>query len=352
MMKMEREPFGTTKDGKKAELFTLTNNHGMEVKISDYGGTIVSLVVPDKNGQPGDIVLGFDTLDEYMSEKNPFFGCLVGRYANRIGGGKFSLNGVEYILAKNDGPNHLHGGLKGFDKVVWKAQAYDTGGVAGVLLHYESPDGEEGYPGNLSAEVRYTLMDSNELRIRYKATTDKPTIVNLTNHTYFNLAGQGDVLDHEIKINASYITPVDENLIPTGELMSLEGTPFYFHQPMRIGARIDDDHPQSKVGGGYDHNFRLNKPLGGLTFAANVSEPTSGRTIEMFTTQMGVQFYTGNMMPPATEGKGGQVYPRRGGFCLETQTFPDSPNKPDFPSPILRPGETYDHLTVFKFGTV
>lgn len=345
-MDIVRTPFGVAKDGYAVDLFTLTNKHGLQAKIITYGGILMSLLTPDRTGKLGDVVLGFDTLAEYM-DHNPFFGCLTGRYANRIAQGRFTLEGVTYQLAQNNGANHLHGGKRGFDKVVWRIAAIDR---SGLKLSYLSVDGEENYPGNLVSEVTYQVTDENELRIHYRATTDKPTIVNLTNHTYFNLAGHGTILGHEIEINATYITPVDEGLIPTGDLMRLEGTPFEFRRPHRIGERIDGKHEQIRRGLGYDHNFVLNKALGALTFAARASEPTSGRIMEVYTTQPGVQFYTGNMLPDALPGKAGQTYSKRSGFCLETQTFPDSPNQPKFPSPVLYPEKEYNHLTVFKFS--
>jgi aldose 1-epimerase len=344
-MKITRESFGLLGDGRSVDLFTLTNAQRLEAKITNYGSILVSLCVPDRQGTLGDVVLGFDTLAEYV-DHNPFFGCVAGRYANRIANGRFTLDGVTYQLARNNGPNHLHGGLQGFDKVLWRVTAADN---MGLRFAYTSADGEENYPGNLTAEVTYQLNDRNQLSIDYRATTDKPTIVNLTNHTYFNLAGHGDILGHEVMLNATYITPVDETLIPTGALMRLEGTPFDFRRPMSIGARIADDHEQIRFGLGYDHNYVLNKPLGGLTLAANVFEPTSGRYMELYTTQPGVQFYTGNFLT-GVPGKGGQLYHKRFGFCLETQHFPDSPNQPSFPSTMLRPGERYAEQTIFQFA--
>jgi aldose 1-epimerase len=344
-MKITRDSFGVLGDGGAVDLFTLTNAQGTEAKITNYGCIVVSLRTPDRNGKFGDVVLGFDTLAEYV-DHNPFFGCVAGRYANRIAQGRFTLDGVTYQLARNNGSNHLHGGLRGFDKVLWRVTAADD-----IVLRfvYTSADGEENYPGNLTAEVTYQLNDRNQLSIDYRATTDKPTIINLTNHTYFNLAGHGDILGHELMLNASYITPVDERLIPTGDLLRVDGTPFDFRQPTPIGARIEDDHEQIRFGQGYDHNYVFHQPLGGLMLAANVFEPTSGRSMELYTTQPGVQFYTGNFLT-GVPGKGGRVYHKRFGFCLETQHFPDSPNQPSFPSTVLRPGERYTEQTLFQFG--
>ena len=350
-MNINRKAYGKMSDGTPVDLYTLTNNGGMEVRITTYGGTVVSLLVPDRDGKPGDVVLGFDTLEEYV-DHSPFFGCLVGRYGNRIAGGKFTLEGVEYSLALNDGPNHLHGGTVGFDKVVWAARTLEGAAHAGLELRYLSADGEEGYPGNLAVTVVYTLNDANELRIDYSATTDKATVLNLTNHSYFNLAGAGSgtVLDHELIINASWCTPVDDTLIPTGVLRSVEGTPLDFRESTRIGARIDQDDEQLGYGGGYDHNWVLDHEASTLDLAARVYEPTTGRVMEVHTTQPAVQCYTGNMMPETLPGKGGKVYVRRGGMCLETQHYPDSPNQPSFPSTVLEPGDAYAETTVFRFS--
>jgi aldose 1-epimerase len=345
-----KAPFGTA-DGKSIEIYSLKNSNGAEARIMTYGGTVVSLKVPDKNGKPGDVVLGYDSLDEYQNAKG-YLGALIGRYGNRIGKGTFSLDGKEYKLAINNGVNHLHGGLKGFDKVVWTASPSVLPDGVHLELHYLSRDGEEGYPGNLNVKVEYVLTDSNELKIVYSATTDKPTIVNLTNHSYFNLAGQGNglILNHQLTLNADRFTPTDNGSIPTGELRSVKGTPFDFTKSTAIGARIDQDNEQLKFGNGYDHNFVLNKNDNELSLAATVYEPTSGRVMEVFTTEPGVQFYTGNFLDGSTNGKGGQTYPRRSGFCLETQHFPDSPNKPKFPSVVLRPGKTYSQTTIYKFS--
>lgn len=345
-MDITKQLFGTVSD-QPVDLYTLTNDSGLVINITNYGGIIVSLLAPDRNGELADVVLGFDTLDEYV-DHNPFFGCLVGRYANRLAGGRFSLNGTEYVLVQNNGPNHLHGGRKGFDKMVWQSEPFSSEASAGLHLTHFSPNGDEGYPGNLSVEVRYTLDNENGLTIDYSATVDQPTIINLTNHSYFNLAGSGSILDHVMQLNADYTTPVDKTLIPTGELCSVASTPFNFRQPTPIGARIDQPDDQLQFGGGYDHNWVLNNSVDTLGLAARVSEPTSGRMLEVHTTQPGVQFYTSNMLPDLM-GKGGQSYTRRSGFCLETQHFPNSPNQPDFPSVVLRPGEIFHETTIFKF---
>lgn len=342
--------FGTMPDGTAVDLFTLTNAHGIEVRAITYGAIIVSIRTPDRNGRLADIVLGLNTLDQYRT-RSRFFGAVVGRYANRIGGARFTLDGRTYQLAANNGPNHLHGGIRGFDKVVWKGEAFDRDGAAGVVFTYRSPDGEEGYPGTLDAKVTYTLTPRDELVIDYTATADKATHVNLTQHTYFNLAGEGsgDILQHQLTLDADRYTPVDERLIPLGELASVEGTPFDFRKPAAIGARIDADHEQLRRGQGYDHNFVLNGGPG-LRRAARVVEPSSGRTLDVATTQPGVQFYSGNFLDGTATGKSGRAYGRRSGFCLETQHFPDSPNKPSFPSTILRRGQEYRSRTVFTFG--
>ena len=347
-----RKPFGKTPEGKAVELYWLTNRNGMEASIMTYGGIVVSLTAPDRDGRYADVVLGFDRLEDYLAG-HPYFGALVGRYGNRIAKGKFTLDGKQYTLAVNNGENHLHGGIKGFDKAVWQARgAIKKTGVE-LALAYTSADGEEGYPGNLAVKVVYTLTDSNELKIEYSATTDKPTPVNLTNHSYFNLAGQGsgDVLGHELTIAADRFTPIDKGLIPTGELRPVAGTPFDFRQPTAIGARIEQADEQLKFGGGYDHNFVLNKQQeGALELAARVYEPKSGRLMEVFTTEPGIQFYCGNFLDGTNVGKGGKAYKFRNGLCLETQHFPDSPNKPEFPSVILRPGREYSTTTVYRFS--
>ena len=345
---VKREPFGKMPDGKPVERFTLTNANGVELKAISYGGIITSLRVPDRTGKLDDIVLGFDTLDGYLKD-HPFFGAIIGRYGNRIGKAQFSLDGKTYKLAANDGSNHLHGGTKGFDKVLWSVEPIGNNGLAFTRT---SPDGEEGYPGNLRMRVTYTLSDKNELIVEYHATTDKATPVNLTQHSYFNLAGQssGDILGHELMLNADRYTPVDDTLIPTGELTPVAGTPFDFRKPTAIGARINNDNPQLKVGKGYDHNWVLNRKGAGLELAARVHEPKTGRTLEITTTEPGIQFYAGNFLDGKLTGKGGAVYKHRTGFCLETQHYPDSPNQPKFPTTTLKPGAEYRTRTVFSFG--
>jgi len=338
--------------GADVDLYTLTNKNGMRVGITTYGARVATLEVPDKAGKFDDVVLGFDALSGYLTD-NPYFGAVVGRYGNRIAKGRFTLDGQEYKLAVNNGANSLHGGIKGFDKVVWTAK--DASGAEGpaVELIYMSRDGEEGYPGNLATTVRYTLTDNNELKIHYTATTDKHTVLNLTNHSYFNLAGQGngDILGHEMMINADRYTPVDAGLIPTGELAPVAGTPFDFRQSTAIGARINNDNEQLKLGKGYDHNFALNTAGSAGAVAVRVHEPNSGRVMEVYTDQPGVQFYTGNFLDGSIHGKGGKAYGARAAFCLETQHFPDSPNHPQFPSAELKPGETYNTTTTYKFAT-
>jgi aldose 1-epimerase len=347
-----RSTFGKTPDGMTVDLFTLTNAHGVEVRAITYGGIIVSIRVPDKRGQLDDVVLGFDDFAGYLSGKSPYFGALVGRYANRIGGGQFLLDGRTYRLAINNGPNHLHGGLKGFDKVVWSAAEQSGTDGRGIVLSHTSPDGDEGYPGTLAMKVTYTLTESDELRIDYHATTDKATPINLTNHSYFNLhgAGTGDILGHQLMLDADRYTPIDTGLIPTGALASVDGTPLDFRKPTTIGQRIDADDEQIRNGKGYDHNYVINRKSPGLVQFARVVEPQTGRTLEVSTTEPGVQFYSGNFLDGTITGKKGRVYSRRGGFSLETQHFPDSPNKSQFPSTILRPGEEYRSQTVYRFG--
>lgn len=348
---VKKEAFGTTPDGKAVDIYTLTNIHGIEVRAMTYGGAIVSVKTPDKKGNFADIVLGFDSLAGYLG-KNPFFGALVGRYGNRIGSAKFALNGKEYTLAKNDGPNTLHGGLKGFDKVVWQGQSFQKSAEVGLVLKYTSIDGEEGYPGTLHVTVTYTLNDKNEFSIDYQAKTDKDTPINLTNHTYFNLAGEGSgtILGEELTLSADHFTPVDATLIPTGKISSVKGTPLDFTKPNAIGTRINDHYEQLVFGGGYDHNFVINRQAPGITLAARAVDPASGRVLEVDTTEPGVQFYTGNFLDGIT-GKQGHTYNKRDAFCLETQHYPDSPNKPNFPSTILKPGQTYHSTTVWKFAT-
>ncbi len=351
-MSIKETDFGTMPDGQKVSLYTLTNANGAVAKITNYGAIVTELWMPDKNGKPADIVLGFESLSGYLGE-SPYFGCIVGRYGNRIGKGTFTLDGKTYSLAINNGENHLHGGLKGFDKVVWQATAEQAGkdGVA-VTLRYTSKDMEEGYPGTLSVMVVYTLTNANELRIDYTAVTDKATVCNLTHHGYFNLAGQGNgsILNHELMLNADRYTPVDAGLITTGEILPVKGTPMDFTKPTAIGAHIDNDFEQLKFGGGYDHNWVLNKKGSEMSLAAKVYEPTSGRVMEVWTNEPGVQFYAGNFLDGTLTGKGGKVYQHRYGFCLETQHYPDSPNKPNFPTTTLRPGQTYKTTTVYKFS--
>ena len=345
-MSISTDSFGKTPDGQRVALYTLTNANGIRARITNYGAILVSLEVPDRDGKLADITLGYDTLDGYLT-RHPYFGATVGRYANRIGAAKFKLNDVEYQLAANNGPNHLHGGIKGFDKVVWKAEETKANNdEAMVKLSYLSKDGEEGYPGNLACTVTYTLTKNDELKINYEAETDKATVINLTNHSYWNLAGQGngDILSHELMLNADKYTPVDEGLIPTGAIRSVKDTPMDFTRPMTIGSRI------AQVEGGYDHNYVLNSGGGTLALCARVYEPTTGRVMEIHTVEPGVQFYTGNFLDGTITGKSGKVYKKHYGFCLETQHFPDSPNKPDFPSVVLNPGDKYTTFTVYKFS--
>jgi aldose 1-epimerase len=347
---VKKEGFGKV-DEQEVFLYTLTNARGAEARITNYGGIVVSLKMPDRSGKYDDVVLGFDNLDGYLKNSGFYIGAVIGRYANRIAKGRFTLNGVEYKLATNNGENHLHGGIRGFDKVVWNAKPLRIKSGAALELNYLSRDGEEGYPGTLHVRVIYTLTDNNELKIDYSATTDKDTIVNLTSHSYFNLAGQGNgsILDHQLMINAARFTPIDATSIPTGELRSVKGTPFDFTLPAAIGAHINDADEQLKFGTGYDHNFVLNGRAGSLRLAARASEPTSGRVMEVWTTQPGVQFYTGNFLDSTITGKGGKVYNQRYGFCLETQHFPDSPNKPQFPSTVLKKGGHYHTITIYRF---
>ncbi len=348
---IQKTHFGVLPSGDSVSAYTLTNANGVVLRAIDYGGIVTSLQVPDRTGTMADIVLGYDDLAGYL-KTTPYFGAIVGRYGNRIAKGKFTLDGKTYALAVNNGPNALHGGLVGFDKVRWAAVPFDSAAGVGVVFTYRSRDGEEGYPGTLAVTVRYTLTDANEFAIDYRAVTDKATPVNLTQHTYFNLAGDGGgpVLDHRVTLDAAAITPVDSTLIPTGKLLPVTGTPFDFTTPAAIGARIGESHPQLVYAGGYDHNFVLTRTGEGLSHAARVVEPTSGRTLDVATTEPGVQFYTGNFLDGSITGKSGHVYARRTGFCLETQHFPDSPNQPTFPSTILRPGGTYTSRTVYTFG--
>ena len=343
-----RAAFGTLPDGTAIELFTVTNGHGVELRAMTYGAIILSLKVPDRAGALDDVVLGYDTAMDYVRNNAPHFGAVVGRYANRIAKARFTLDGQTFTLAANNGPNHLHGGPKGFDSVVWRGEALPNG----IAFTYVSADGEEGYPGRLSVRVTYTLTDRDELAVDYQATTDKPTVINLSQHTYFNLAGQAarDVLDHQLQLDADRYTPVDATLIPTGELAPVDGTPFDFRQPATIGSRIDAPHPQIQTGRGYDHNFVVNGQNGQLRHAARVVEPSTGRTLDVATTEPGVQFYSANFLDGSITGKQGRAYRKRFGFCLETQHFPDAPNQPAFPSTVLRPGETFTSRTVFTFG--
>jgi len=346
-----KQPYGTTANGLPIDEYTLTNAHGMVVKIITYGGIITAAHVPDRDGNFANVILGFNNLADYET-KSPYFSAITGRYANRIANARFTLNGVEYKIPANNGINSLHGGLRGFDKQVWTAREI-PGDEIGLELSYLSKDGEEGYPGNLDVKVTYRLTNNNELRIDYRATTDKTTVVNLTNHAYFNLKGEGtgSIYDHIVTLNADRYTPVDANLIPTGELAPVNGTPFDFRQPKAILNDIRSGHPQIVRGRGYDHNFVLNltdRTQPGL--AAHVSEPVSGRTLEVLTTEPGIQLYTGNFIDATLVGASGSVYRQGDGFCLETQHFPDSPNQPSFPSTTLQPGAVYQTTTIFKFG--
>lgn len=350
-MTVTRAPFGATPAGEPVDSFTLVNPHGLEVRVLTYGGVIVSLVVPDREGRLADVVLGHDSLEEYRNDSS-YFGAIIGRFANRIADAAFTVDGRRHRLTANDGISHLHGGRVGFDRVVWRAVPFERSGTAGVALSYTSPDGEEGYPGTLDARVEYNLTDRDELVIDFLATTDRATPINLTQHTCFNLtgAGAGDVLDHRLWINAEWMTPVDERLIPTGKLVSVAGTPFDFRTLTPIGVRIAADDEQLLHGHGYDHNFVLTRTEPGLVHAARVVEPASGRTLDTYTTEPGLQFYSGNYIDGTVVGKGGRAYGPRAGLCLETQHYPDSPNQPGFPSTILRPGAEYRSRTVFAFG--
>jgi aldose 1-epimerase len=346
-----RQPFGSSADGVPVELYTLTNEMGMKVSIATYGGAVVSLTAPDRAGKFADIVLGCDDVRGY-EKQDAYFGALIGRYGNRIGGAQFTLDGVEYRLARNNGANTLHGGPRGFDKRVWHAREVDRPEGSAVRLTYVSEDGEEGFPGNLSVTVDYILTAKNELTIAYTAETSRNTVVNLTNHSYFNLAGQGegDILEHGVMINADRYLPVDSGLIPTGELRAVKGTPFDFTNATTIGPRIGQNDQQLKFGKGYDHNWVLNRSNGGMSKAAEVYEPKGGRVMEVWTTEPGLQFYTGNFLDGTIHGKGGRVYAHRGGFVMETQHFPDSPNKAGFPSTLLKPGTVYASKTTYKFS--
>ncbi|HZM04713.1 MAG TPA: aldose epimerase family protein [Candidatus Saccharimonadales bacterium] len=341
-----KAPFGHALDGTPVEIYTLRNANGVEARICTYGGILVSFKGPDRDGKMGDVVLGYDTLDGYLTN-SPYFGALIGRYGNRIAKGKFTLDGVAYTLVTNNYPNALHGGTKGFDKVVWNAKVDGSS----LVLSYLSKDGEEGYPGNLNVKVVYTLMPDNGLDVQYLATTDKDTVLNLTQHSYFNLAGHGDVLSHKVFIDADKFTPVDATLIPTGELKPVEGTPFDFRQPTAIGERIGQDDPQLKFGNGYDHNYVLNHPMGHLDLIARVTDPSSGRVLEVLSTSPGLQFYSGNFLDGTIVGKNGQTYQFRNAFAMEPQHFPDSPNQPNFPTVELKPGEVYHNEIIFRLTT-
>jgi aldose 1-epimerase len=342
---IEQAPFAQLPDGSQVTVFTLRNAAGMTVRILDFGGIITEIHVPDRDGVFADVALGFDTLEPYRSD-SPYFGALIGRYGNRIAGGRFTLDGQTHTLPVNNGKNHLHGGLPGFDRVLWRSRVENDE----LVLEYRSLDGEQGYPGTLDATVRYSLGDDNGVKVRFSALTDRATPVNLTQHSYFNLAGGGDVLGHELTIDADNIVPIDADLIPTGSLAPVAGTPFDFRTPAPIGARIDEADEQLAHGGGYDHCFVLNKPAPGvLSRAARVRDPVSGRVLELFTQEPGVQFYSGNFLDGSLKGKG-RAYAWRSGFCLEPQHFPDSPNQPAFPNTILRPGEVYATESIFRFS--
>ena len=346
-----KESFGTSPEGKAVEVYTLKNAKGAEARIMTYGGVVLSLKMPDKSGQFGDVVLGCDKLEDYTKTPPvPYFGALIGRYGNRIGKAQFTLDGQTYKLSANDHGNTLHGGNKGFDKVLWTATDKQTDAGPSLVLNYTSKDGEEGYPGTLNVTATYTLTDNNELRLDFTATTDKDTVVNLTHHGYFNLAGKGDILGHILTIPADNITPVDAGLIPLGPLQPVDGTPFDFRKPTAIGARIDADNAQLKLGPGYDHNWVINKKAGELSLMARVSEPTTGRVMEVWSTEPALQFYTGNFLDGTIKGKGGAVYQKHGAFCMEPQHYPDSPNKPQFPSTELKPGETYKNTIIYRFS--
>lgn len=347
-MSITQENFGTV-DGVPVELYTLAGSGGLTARIMTYGGTVVSLHAPDREGRPADVVLGFPTLEGYLA-KQPYLGALIGRFGNRIAGGRFELNGRTYTLASNESPNHLHGGLRGFDKAIWRATPDADTDAPSLGLSHLSRDGDEGYPGNLDVSVVYTITADNALRLDYRATTDQDTVLNLSNHTYFNLAGGGDVLAQEIAIPADRFLPVDDALIPTGERRPVSGTPMDLTRPVAIGAGVRSDDEQVRLASGYDHNWVLDKPAGTLGPAAEVHDPASGRVLAVSTTQPGIQFYTGNFLDGGLTGKGGKAYGKHSGFCLETQHFPDSPNQPDFPSTVLRPGETFQQTTIFRFS--
>ncbi|KXI27136.1 aldose epimerase family protein [Paraglaciecola hydrolytica] len=346
----DSKPYGQLADGTQVDMITLSNPNGIEVDVISYGGIITRLLTPDAQGQLGDIVLGFDNLDDYVSA-SPYFGALIGRYGNRIANGRFELNGETYQLDTNDGANHLHGGVQGFDKKVWAMQPFTTDNSAGIVLTLLSPDGDQGYPGNLAVEVTYELTADNQLDMRFKANTDKATVVNLTQHTYFNLAGKDDILAHQMQINSATLTPVGAGLIPTGELSSVEGTPFDFRQPKAIGKDIRVEDAQLALGLGYDHNYVVKaEPSEELVLAATVSEPTTGRVLEVWSEEPSVQFYSGNFLDGSLQGKG-RTFGHRSGFCLEPQHNPDSPNQPQFPTTTLLPEDTYQTRIVYRFAT-
>ena len=350
-MNLQRATFGALADGRAVDLFTLTNDRGTTVKITNYGAIVTSIVTPDRQGKPGEIALGFDSLDGYLAG-HPFFGAIVGRYGNRIGGASFSLNGRSYALAANNGPASLHGGIKGFDKQLWSANSFSNSDGVGVTLFYHSPDGEEGYPGDLDAFVTYTLRADNALQIDYKVTAHGDTVHNLTNHSYFNLSGAPDILAHEAVIHASGFTPVDQYSIPLGHTAPVDGTPFDFRSAHTFGERINADNDQLRATGGYDHNFVIDGADGSLRECVRVHDPLSGRTLRALTTEPGVQVYCGNFIDGTLRGHGGAVYGKRSGFCLETQHWPDSPNQPTFPTTVLRAGQTYQSTTVYAFEAV
>lgn len=350
--RIEQTPFGTTADGRPVDLFTLRNRGGLTASVTGWGGIVTALSVPDRRGVLEDVVLGHDRLAGYLAGNRAYLGAIVGRCANRIALGRFALEGRTYTLARNDGANHLHGGARGFDQALWDARPFEAAGAAGVELSLVSPDGDEGYPGALTAQVRYTLTDADALEIEYQARTDRTTLCNLTHHGYFNLRGgaRGDVLDHVLQLHARRYTPVDAGLIPTGELAPVDGTPFDFTRPTPIGARIDLPHPQLQLARGYDHNFALDRPGPGLAPAARLVHPGSGRVLEVLTTEPGIQLYSGNFLDGSVVGKGGARYGFRAALCLETQRFPDAPNHPGFPSVALAPGEIYRSTTVYRFS--
>jgi len=350
-LKVSREAFGVLPGGKAVDLYTLTNARGMMIRVMTYGGVIVSLDVPDRKGQSADIVLGYEHLDGYLA-KSPYFGAIVGRFGNRIKDARFTLDSKEYTLGKNNPPNTLHGGFRGFDKVLWQGKPFEHKDEVGLTLQYTSPDGEEGYPGTLHATVTYTLNDKKEFRIHYQATTDKATPITLASHSAFNLAGEGsgDILGHVLMLNADRYTPFDSTLIPTGKIVSVKGTPHDFTKPTVVGLRIAEKNDQLAYGHGYDSNFVINRKGPGMALAARIYEPTTGRVMEIDTTEPGEQFYSGNSLDGTITGKHGHVYKQHSGFCLLTQHYPDSPNRTEFPSCILRPGQTYESTTVYKFS--